>query len=97
MLVPSGKQQESGPFARALSAEVRAILARQRITVKRLAEDSGMSPTYLGKRLRDEASFTLNDIESICEALDEDLQAFVNSAIERGGDGPITRSLPRVQ
>lgn len=97
MIVPSGKQQESGPFARALSAEVRAILARQRITVKRLAEDAGMSPTYLGKRLRDEASLTLNDAEAICQALGEDLQSFVNSAIERGDDGPVTRSLPRIQ
>ena len=56
-----------------------------------------MSPNYLGKRLRDEASFTLNDIESICDALDEDLRTFVDSAIDRGDDGPITRSLPRIQ
>jgi len=97
MSMPTGKQQESGAFARALSAQVRATLARKRITAKQMAEDCGMSPNYLGKRLRDEASFTLNDIESICDALDEDLRTFVDSAIDRGDDGPITRSLPRIQ
>ncbi len=97
MTMPSGKQQESGPFARALSAEVRATLARQRITAKQLAEDVGMSQNYLGKRLRDEASFTLNDMESICEALGEDLQHFIQSAIEGGDPEPTTRPLPRIQ
>ena len=82
MPMPSGKMQESGPFARAMSAEVRATLARQRITVKELARLSGLSESYLGKRLRDVAPLTLNDMEAICNALGEDLLAFAVAALE---------------
>lgn len=80
--MPSGKMQESGPFARAMSAEVRATLARQRLTVKELAQQAGLSESYLGKRLRDVAPLTLNDCEAICGALGEDLLAFAAAALE---------------
>lgn len=78
--MPSGKQQESGPFARALSAEIRATLARKRVTVKELAHKSNLSESYLGKRLRDLSPLTLNDAEAICAALGEDLVAFITTA-----------------
>ena len=95
--MPAGSQQESGAFARALSAEVRATLARQRVTAKQLAHDSGMSPNYLGKRLRDEASLTANDIEAICVALGEDLQSFILAALGGSDPEPATRPIPRIQ
>lgn len=82
MPMPSGKQQEPGPLARALSAEIRAALARQRVTVKGLAQKSGLSESYLGKRLRDVAPLTLNDTEAVCAALSEDLLPFITTAIE---------------
>jgi transcriptional regulator with XRE-family HTH domain len=82
MSVPSGKMQESGPFARALSAEVRAALARQRLTAKELAQRAEISESYLGKRLRDKAPMTLNDLEAVCAALKEDLLAFITAALE---------------
>ena len=89
MTMPSGKMQESGPFARAISAEIRATLARQRLTVKELARQSGLSESYLGKRLRDVAPLTLNDIEAVCDALGENLLAFAAAALEaaREADG----------
>ncbi|WP_223941887.1 helix-turn-helix transcriptional regulator [Arthrobacter sp. StoSoilB22] len=74
--MPSGKQPESGQLARAFAAEVRAALARRRITAKQLALDTGLSSTYMGKRLRDESPFTLNDVEVICEKLGADSEAF---------------------
>jgi len=81
--------QESGPFARAISAEIRATLARQRLTVKELARQSGLSESYLGKRLRDVAPLTLNDVEAVCGALGENLLAFAAAALEtaREADG----------
>lgn len=82
MSVPAVKQQPSGPFAKALSAEVRAALARQRLTAKELAQRSGLTESYLGKRLRDIAPLTANDLEAICRALREDLLAFITAAIE---------------
>lgn len=82
MPMPSGKQQESGPFARALSAEIRATLARKRVTVKELARRSNLSESYLGKRLRDLSPLTLNDTEAICSALGEDLVTFITTAAQ---------------
>lgn len=86
MPMPSGKMQESGPFAKAMAAEVRATIARQRLTVKELAHKSGLSESYLGKRLRDVAPLTLNDMEAICIALGEDLLAFAAAALEAARD-----------
>jgi transcriptional regulator with XRE-family HTH domain len=87
--MPSGKMQESGPFARAISAEIRATIARKRLTVKEVAHQSGLSESYLGKRLRDVAPLTLNDIEAVCNALGENLLAFAEAALEaaREADG----------
>lgn len=45
------------------------LKARDRITDEALAKATGISRSYLGKRLRDEVPFTLNDVESICKAL----------------------------
>lgn len=69
MIVPSGKQPEPGELARAFSAHVRMVMARERVTAKALANATKISRSYLGKRLRDEAPFTLNDVEAICKAL----------------------------
>jgi DNA-binding phage protein len=69
MIVPTGKQPEPGPLARAFSAHVRMVMARDRVTAQALAEAAGISRSYLGKRLRDEAPFSLNDVESISKAL----------------------------
>lgn len=79
--MPSGKQPASGPLARAVSAEVRAILARQRMTHKQLATKAKLSSGYIGKRLRDETAFTLNDVEAICRALGCDLTEFLVTAV----------------
>jgi len=44
-------------------------MARDHITTSALAEMTGISRTYLGKRLRDEVPLTLNDVQAISEAL----------------------------
>lgn len=41
----------------------------QKVTAQALAELTGISRSYLGKRLRDEAPFNLNDVEAISLAL----------------------------
>jgi len=69
MPVPSGKQPEPSPLARAFSRHVRRAMADQRITAQALGEATGISRSYLGKRLRDEASFTLTDVETISNVL----------------------------
>lgn len=76
----SGKQAKPGPFARAISAEVRADMARLRINSVQLSARAGMSRTYLGKRLRNETPFTFNDAEALCAAMGLDLHEFIQSA-----------------
>jgi len=53
------------------------------MTAKELAERAGISRSYLGKRLRDEASLTSNDIEAICDAFGVDILTFANEAVRR--------------
>lgn len=80
MNMPSGKQSESGPLAVAVAAEVRAAMGRQRVSGIQLAAMTGISQNYVAKRLRDEAPFTLNDIERICEVLHEDFTELMTNA-----------------
>lgn len=81
MTMPSGKQPESGPFARAVAEEIRSAMARRRISGAELARSSGRSQSYLSKRLRDEVAFTANDVEDICKVLGEDLLTLLHAAV----------------
>lgn len=85
MAVPAGSQPKPGPLARAISAQFRSLMAEQqpRMTARALAEKSGLSRSYLGKRLRDEAALTSNDIEALCAALDIDIRTFAKLAVRR--------------
>ena len=69
MSMPSGKQPESGKFARAISAEIRSAMARQRMSGAQLASKTDRSQSYISKRLRDEVAFTANDVEEICVSI----------------------------
>lgn len=80
------KQPESGALARAVSAEVRAAMGRHRMSGMTLAGLTGMSQNYIAKRLRDEAPFTINDIENICNALGEDPGQLWTSAVAHLGE-----------
>lgn len=83
MNMPLGRQPAPGPFARAISAEIRAVMARHRVSAVLLAPRANMSRAYLGKRLRDESSFTFNDVEAICRAMREDLPGLIHAAFRR--------------
>jgi len=73
-------------LARAVADEIRATLARQNMLIKDLAQQSGISPGYLGKRLRNEAPLNLNDIQAICQVLDRDAISFMSAAVEAAED-----------
>ena len=83
MAVPSGSQPAPGPLALAINSTVRMYMAEQRITAQALAAKAGLSRSYLGKRLRDEASLSSNDIEALCAALDVDIMTFAREAVGR--------------
>lgn len=81
MGMPSGSMPAPGPFARAVSAEVRSALARRMVSGAQVARATGRSQSYLSKRLRAEAAFTANDLEDICRVLQEDLEALLVAAV----------------
>ena len=58
-------------------------MAEHRVTAQDLAKEAKLSRSYLGKRLRDESSFTVNDIDAICEALGVELEVFAMEVIRR--------------
>ena len=72
-IMPAGKEPEPGAFARAVSEEIRIALARHRVSGAQLAGMIGRSQSYISKRIRNEASFTANDVAAVCEVLEEDL------------------------
>ena len=57
-------------------------MGRYGISVKEVAEAIDKSPTYVSKRLRDNASFTTNDLADICRELRIDLLALLVAAVK---------------
>jgi hypothetical protein len=72
----------AGRFARAVSAELRAVMARRRISGNQLSKDVGMSQNYIAKRLRDDLPFDLNDLSIITSYLGISLPSLVEN-VER--------------
>lgn len=81
MSMPSGSQPSPGLFARAISAEVRSVMARRQVSGAQLARLTGRSQTYLSERLREDRQFTANDVEDICRALKVDLLSLLTAAV----------------
>jgi len=81
--VPAGKEPEPGAFARAVSDEVRHCMTNHRVSGAQLAGMIGRSQSYVSTRLRNVQSFSANDVEAICTALDEDLLKLLTAAIRR--------------
>lgn len=80
--MPAGKMQQSREVAAAVADEVRATLARQNMLMRDLSQKSGISPGYLGKRLRNEAPLNLNDVQAICQVFERDVLSFMAAALE---------------
>lgn len=78
---PSGT---GSPFARAVSAEVRARMAARRLGLRELslAAGFGSSHNYLAKRLRDAAPLTVDDVDAIARYFGETGEAFIARACD---------------
>lgn len=81
MSMPLKNQPPPGPFARAVSDQVRHALTDHRLSGAKLARMIDRSQSYISTRLRNEASFTANDVEAICSALGEDLLSLLRDAV----------------
>lgn len=60
--------------------EVRAAMARRRMSQMGLAELLGRSQAFVSRRLTGEIAFNVNDLAKIAEALDVPLAALVDAA-----------------
>lgn len=81
MVMPSGTEPPPGPFARAVSDEIRLAMTRHRVSGSQVAVMIGRSQSYVSKRLRNESAFTANDVEAVCNVLKEDLLVLLSRAV----------------
>lgn len=68
---------QPGTLADSVAAEVRAQLARQRMSASALAKALGKSEMYISRRLRGEMPLDLDDLERIASALEVDFAALL--------------------
>lgn len=62
-------QSDPVPFRELLAAEVRAHLARQRLSNRKFARMLGLQPTWIDRRLNGTTPMTADDIELFANAL----------------------------
>ena len=55
--------------AEAVAGEIRAEVARQRLTLRTLAETTDITPSTLSRRMADPASLSFDELVAICSAL----------------------------
>lgn len=73
-----------------VAEEVRALLARRRLTARAAARDLGWSAMYLSRRMTGAAPFTVDDLAALSELLDVPVTSFFapplfDHQIDRGG------------
>lgn len=79
-----------------IAEEVRALLARRRISGRQITKELGWSSAYLSRRLNGWTAFTISDLEALASLLDIP----VTRLLPRSEDGFITRrewSFPRLE
>lgn len=81
MGMPPKVQPQPGPFARAVSDQIRHALTDHRVSGAQLARMIGRSQSYMSTRLRNIGAFTADDVEAICDALGEDLLGLLRDAV----------------
>lgn len=79
--MPAAPKKTPGPFSRAISAEIRALLGRRHFNQRQLADATGLSPNYVSKCLTDKQPFNTADLESIAEVLGTTPERLIQAAI----------------
>ena len=65
------------PLAESVAEEVRAVMARRRMSGQKLARLIGKSQAYLGRRLSGEVAFNVSDLEQLAGALEVPVAHFL--------------------
>lgn len=64
-----GPHMATASTAEAVAGEIRAEVARQRLTWRTLAQTTDITPSTLSRRMADPASLSLGELVAICSAL----------------------------
>jgi DNA-binding Xre family transcriptional regulator len=85
-----------------VAEEIRALLARRRISGRQLAESTGMSQSAVSARLTGVTAIDLDDLERIATALDVEITALLPTPARRtlnktSSPPPVRTSGPRSQ
>ena len=68
-----------------VAGEVRATLARRRLSGRKVAQQLGWSPNYAHRRFSGETPLDVNDLVALAQLLDEPLSSFFPEMIFNGG------------
>ena len=82
----------SYPSRAELAAEVRAEMARQRVTPSQLAEATGISRATLGRRLSGQLAFTVDELALISTHLQVAPSRFIAAAVVADNNEEVTRT-----
>lgn len=72
-----------------VAEEVRALLARRRLSARATARALGWSPMYLSRRMTGTAPFDVDDLAALSALLDVPVTAFFPQMIMSGGGVPM--------
>lgn len=81
-----------------VAGELRATLARKRISAAELARRIGWTQTYMARRVDGRAAIDMDDLQAISEALDMPVTALFPTAVrpnDRSGASPVQAAQPR--
>jgi len=74
-------------FNQTVAAEVRAEMARQRMSARELSRRSGLAQATLARKIRGDAELGLDDIDVIAEALGVDVVDLIPRRLPATGTG----------
>lgn len=78
--------QEVGPLREQVAEEVRALMARRRISGVQIAKRIGRSQTYIWRRLSGETAFDLDDLQALAVVLDVEVIDLFGYSKSRGNE-----------
>jgi len=81
------------PLREVVASELRAILARKRISAAELARRVGWSQSYMARRVDGRAAMDVDDLEAVAKALDVPVRALLPN--EPALNSPNNSGVPR--
>lgn len=82
-------------YARDVAAEVRAEMARQRVSQTALAEKLDVSQAYVSRRLAGDVAFDVAELDDVARILGVPVEQFVAASTASSGSAHAPHSVPQ--